>query len=223
MAKNSVGKRAESIKDLLADVRAYCPEILRPSIELMSAVNRAAKYFNLDMNKREESDLLLGILAVLVFPNVGRKKGSAQWNSLRLSQLGGHWREIERANPGISDSKAAVQIKKRYPKHYQSADSIRPRLPDARLMIGVGKASEEDPHAMVKEAVRSVDLLLVDWENFEEWPKEKRKVFLKKFPSLYSRLNKFIDTLNRYKDICKEEAAKLAEREKRSQISTAVK
>lgn len=88
---------------------------------------------------RPKSALLLGILADVVFPGSGRPKRSKQWGIARLTKLGTHWREVERASPGISDSKAAKEIKKRYPKLYQSVVVIRPHLPDAKLMSAAGR------------------------------------------------------------------------------------
>jgi hypothetical protein len=140
---NSIADRLEEIKTFYEDVRECSPD-LWPHFcgdpkKRSAAVLKAANYFNLDLTSEAESALLLQILAGVVFPGSGRPKRSKQWGIARLTKLGTHWREVERASPGISDSKAAKEIKKRYPKLYQSDVVIRPRLPDAKLMSAAGR------------------------------------------------------------------------------------
>ena len=140
---NSIADRLEEIKTFYEDVRECSPDLWSHFCgdpkKRSAAVLKAANYFNLDLASEAESALLLGILADVVFPGSGRPKRSKQWGIARLTKLGTHWREVERASPGISDSKAAKEIKKRYPKLYQSVVVIRPHLPDAKLMSAAGR------------------------------------------------------------------------------------
>jgi hypothetical protein len=140
---DSIASRLQQWRDQFEDV-TECAPVLLPSLfhcdkdaKYSRALLKAAAYFKLDPSKEADLYVLLQILAEVVFPDRGRQSGTAGWGARRLNDLGRHWREVERANPGISDSRAAKEIKERYPQKYQSAAAIRPRLPDARIMFGV--------------------------------------------------------------------------------------
>ena len=124
MAKkgNSITERLEGLRDLLEDVTECWPEQL-PSVfpsdngvKHSRALLRAADYFKLDLTKETDTDLLLKILAEVVFPSRGRQVGTAGWGVERLRQLGAHWRDLDRENPGISDT-ARRQKKSRNGTH----------------------------------------------------------------------------------------------------------
>jgi hypothetical protein len=140
---NSNADRLREAKEILEDIRECHPEWLTPRFRADTnpspAVSKAAQYFNLDLTKKDDADLLLNILAGVVFPERGRDKGNKHWGVDRLVKLGKQWLEIARSSPGISDYDAAEKIKKQYPGQYQSEDTIRQRLPDARLLIQPSK------------------------------------------------------------------------------------
>jgi hypothetical protein len=96
-------------------------------------LSNAAQFFELDYKKGSHRDLLLFILADIVFGSrkAGRRR-TKQWDRKRLLDLAAHWREVERVNPGISDAQAAKAIKHRHPGSYQSDEAVRVHLPKAR-------------------------------------------------------------------------------------------
>jgi hypothetical protein len=193
--KSPNAKKFLEFRDFLEDLREFCPEhipawreqvVAMPSPPLLKAANE----LKLDL----ADPLLLHILGKIVFPPRGRTKGSNRWRGLRLQQLGEHWREVEQANPGISDSKAAKEIKKRYPKLYQSADTIRPRLPDARLAAQVWKANDEDPRAQMKESMNWTVLMTSELESPN---RNVRRYFMKKIGSLMSTYKTYTESIQK--------------------------
>jgi hypothetical protein len=128
-----MAKKGKSVSDRLGIWRAILEDVTESNPQFLSdffydgtatkrspALLKAAAYFKLDLSSEIDTYRLLHILAEVAFPSKGRKQGSMRWGIGRLKELGAHWREIERTNPGISDSKAAKEIKRRYPKLYQS-------------------------------------------------------------------------------------------------------
>ena len=101
------------------------------------ALLKAARQFNIDLANPIETAVLLRILALLLF-GPERKKGrplnSKKWNRLRLTQLAIDCEKIKKDRPRLSDAKAAVVIKRRYPERYEdtSSEMMRQRLPQAR-------------------------------------------------------------------------------------------
>ena len=199
---NSIADRLEEIKTFYEDVRECSPDPGRIFVAILkkrsAAVLKAADDFNLDLASEAYLALLLGILAGVVFPGSRRPKRSKQWGIARLTKLGTHWREVELASPGISDSKAAKEIKKRYPKLYQSDVVIRPHLPDAKLMSAAGRnliAETMKKNLLESSRLRNTldDLataVAIDVRLQKTWlgdllglSRENRRKFLKQLPS----------------------------------------
>jgi hypothetical protein len=218
MAKGpkSISDRLREWKELLEDVRECRPEwmqsVFGSGAKQGSAVPKAANYFKLDLTKKDDTDLLLRILAQVAFPERGREKGSKQWGVDRLTKLGRHWREVERMCAGISDIEAAKKIQKQHPKDYQSPDVIRLRLPDARLMIGAyvrgnakkleeasGKKGPKDLELALKELGEAVDnrnRLSIIWINeLLGKSRTRRREALKKIPLINCSFKGVLTTL----------------------------
>lgn len=102
------------------------------------ALSKAANYFGLDIATRTDARILLRILASVIFETQekNRPAGSKKWDAVRLFQLCIHHKLIEKENPRISGGKAAEEIKKRFPRHYQhdGPATIRQRLLAARAL-----------------------------------------------------------------------------------------
>lgn len=98
-------------------------------------LSKAATYFSLDPNKPTDAAILLRILASVVFGarEAKRPTGSTKWDEGRLFRLLVHRMRLEREIPGISDAKAAAEIKKRHPQYkYIGIKSLRQCLSAAR-------------------------------------------------------------------------------------------
>jgi hypothetical protein len=109
----------------------------RFAVERTDALSRACKYFELDPDNPKDAGVLLRVLAEVVFEvkESKRPKGTMKWGGGRLFQLFIHWAIlVERGKRKLSDSRAAVEIRKRYPAEYAHIDakSLRKRLPVAR-------------------------------------------------------------------------------------------
>lgn len=187
-------------KELLEDATECDPELLPDlfydgtNAKRFTALLRAAEYFKLDLSSKADSDRLLHILAEVTFASAGRKKGALRWGVKQLNELGAHWQEIERERPGISDSKAAREIHERYPKQYQSPASIRPRLPDARILIGARRPSLNENTLKAnllhtknshKRLLRHAEILIEDFDNL---PRANRRAVMKSLLGLVSRI-----------------------------------
>jgi hypothetical protein len=103
-------------------------------------LSEAAKFFDLNLENETERGALLGILAAVVFNK--REKGrprqyKGKWDVLTLIQLAVDCNIVKAATPGISDAKAAAEIKKRDPARYKynSAEMIRQNLKRARMWL----------------------------------------------------------------------------------------
>ena len=189
-------------KELLEDATECDPELLPDlfydgtNAKRFTALLRAAEYFKLDLSRKGDSHQLLHILAEVTFSSAGRKKGALRWGVKQLNELGAHWQEIERERPGISDSKAAKEIRERYPKQYQSPASIRPRLPDARILIGARRPSLNENTLKAKvlqlknsyrRLLRHAEILIEDFDNL---PRANKRAVMKSVPELVSRIEK---------------------------------
>ena len=97
-----------------------------------SAVRRAAKFLGLEPGR--DSDLLLHILADVLFGKAGRPKGSKKWDSSKLLQLAHHHLEVKWHSPKLSAMGAMIEVKKRYPEHYRNTteEMMRQMLRAAR-------------------------------------------------------------------------------------------
>jgi hypothetical protein len=78
--------------------------------------------------------LLLHILADVLFGKAGRPKGSKKWDSSKLLQLAQHHLEVKWHSPKLSDKRAMIEVKKRYPEHYRNTteEMMRQMLRAAR-------------------------------------------------------------------------------------------
>jgi hypothetical protein len=100
----------------------------------------AAKFFALDLKNETERSALLGILAAVVFnrPKKGRPKhNKGKWDVLTLIQLAVDCNNVKTDMPGISDKKAAAEIKRRHPARYKhnSVEMVRQNLKLARMWL----------------------------------------------------------------------------------------
>jgi hypothetical protein len=215
MAKkgNSIADRLREWKEVLEDIKEcrpeWLPDLFRTSAQ--AARNRAAEYFKLDPTDKTDSERLLYILSDVAFPKAraGRPKRSDQWGVDRLAELGRRWREVDRTCPEISDVKAAREIKKLYPKDYQSADVVRPRLPDARLIVGArgrggakqlegtnGKKGTKELLNELGEAIENRHRLICIWLNeIGGQSRARRREALKKIPLMKSPITKALAAL----------------------------
>lgn len=124
MANNTRAKRLKQWQD---DLRRSWPNLTDDS-----ALLRAAKYFGLDPIR--DADLLLRVLADVLFGKAGRPKGSKKWDSSKLLQLAHHHLEVKWHSPKLSDKRAMVEVKRRYPEHYRhdTEEMMRQMLQAAR-------------------------------------------------------------------------------------------
>jgi hypothetical protein len=227
---NTISTRLKSWRELLEDIKECRPEWLtsefgsgaKPSPEVL----KAAKYFNLDLTKKDDSALLLRIMAEVVFPPRGRQKGNKQWGVDRLVTLGKQWLEIQRVEPGISDEEAARKISNQYHGQYQSKDTIRPRLPDARLMIGWnGRKPDKvlsDPNSKkgqnevyaalgeLHEVIENHNRLICIWlDELRGSSRARRREALKKIPVMLSKGQKALGTARKARISLQAEASEL--------------
>jgi hypothetical protein len=110
-------------------------EIFLDPEDLESSVAKAAKYLHRNPADPADSRWLLRILADVLFGDrkKGRRRGSAKWHMWRLVELDVHRNVVERDNPGISDRRAAAEIKQRYPQYrHDTVEVVRRRLNEAR-------------------------------------------------------------------------------------------
>ena len=103
------------------------------------AVRRAARAFELDEKRRGHRNLLLVVLADILFGEprrAGRPRKPTKWNRAGLIRLRDDYNELLSGNPPISDKAAAEKIKEKFPDRYRhvQAGALRRRLPEARGM-----------------------------------------------------------------------------------------
>jgi hypothetical protein len=98
------------------------------------ALDAAVQYFGLDAASVGDRELLVYILADVVFGRRrGRPKGSkTAWDSDRLLQLFSAYEQCKSANPALSDSALAEQIADTKEFSKNSVDQIRQQLGPAR-------------------------------------------------------------------------------------------
>jgi hypothetical protein len=114
----------------------FCEMMAMPS----PALCEAAKFFNLDLKKETERSALLGILSIIIFdkPKKGRpRQHKGKWDVLTLIQLAVDCNNVKANTPGISDKRAAAEIKKRHPGRYKhdSAEMIRQNIARGRVWL----------------------------------------------------------------------------------------
>jgi hypothetical protein len=141
MAKGGkINERLTGWQDQLWEMRAFLFSTTdefdewssRGSSDERAPIRRAAKFFDLDHTKSAHTALLLRILADVTFRyrRRGRRRGTKKWDTTALLRLGAHRQAVEKIKPGLSDSKAAKEIKERYKPEYKSdaPETIRQRL-----------------------------------------------------------------------------------------------
>jgi hypothetical protein len=132
-------------RDAIAEALKLAPYLSRRQILLVWAAPspqlcEAAKFFDLDLKNETERSALLGILAGVVFnkPKKGRPQhNKGKWDVLTLIQLAVDCNNVKTDKHGISDKKAAAEIKRRHPARYKhnSAEMIRQNLRLARMWL----------------------------------------------------------------------------------------
>ena len=114
-------------RDAIAEICKLLPEISRREhLRVWAApwppLYEAAKFFDFDLKDETERSALLGILAAVVFnePKKGRpKQHKGKWDVLTLIQLAVDSNNVRADTPGISNKKAAAEIKRRHPTRYK--------------------------------------------------------------------------------------------------------
>jgi hypothetical protein len=102
------------------------------------ALDAAVQYFGLDAATVGHRELLVYILADVVFGRQrGRPKGSkTAWDGDRLLQLFSAYKQCKNANPALSDSAIAKQIADTKEFSKNSVDQIRQQLGPAKAANG---------------------------------------------------------------------------------------
>jgi hypothetical protein len=104
------------------------------------SLENAAKFFGLDLTRELDCDILIRVLAAVLFPTKrrGRAKGSNKyWTDYRLCLLGRKDRELRAANPGYNDTEIAKVISEdaEFKAFRKDPDPIRKRLPAGRKSL----------------------------------------------------------------------------------------
>jgi hypothetical protein len=119
------------------DVRRWNGTTFTLQQRSIEALSRAEKHFGLDRKNEHDRLHLLYILADIVFGvgRRGRPPASKKWKSNKLWQLAKDHIAVKKDLPKLSNTKAAEQIKKRYPDRYKhtSAEMVRQMLPEAHF------------------------------------------------------------------------------------------
>jgi hypothetical protein len=128
------------------------------------ALDAAVQYFGLDAASVGDRELLVYILADVVFGRQrGRPKGSkTAWDSDRLLQLFSAYKQCKNATPALSDSAIAKQIANTKEFSKNSVDQIRQQLGPAKA---ANRAIHEDIKALgdsVKALAANRDLKKLD-------------------------------------------------------------
>jgi hypothetical protein len=189
---NSIVDRLKAWKEFYEDLNECRPELLPDFLYdrheengKCAALERATAYFKLD--PKADAQVLLVILANVVFPATGRERGRMSWGIERLKRLGAHYDEVALANPGgISDNWAAKEIKKRHPKQYATADAIRSHLMDARLMTRSRRDTPEQ--RAIKDRIGNEIYLRLMLHTLRDLPRAKRRVFLRGLPLRFDKI-----------------------------------
>jgi hypothetical protein len=198
---NSIVDRLKAWKEFYEDLKECRPELLPNFLydpdekhEKCAALERATAYFKLD--PKADAQVLLLILANVVFPATGRERGRMSWSIERLKRLGAHYDEVALSNPGgISHNWAAKEIKKRYPKQYASADAIRSHLMDARMLTPSRRDTPEQ--RAIKDAIGNGIYLQLMLHTLRDLPRAKRRAFLRGLPLRFDKIKSAESELKR--------------------------
>jgi|SRR5262249_14636419 len=157
---NPVALRLKNYREGLDELRRHFPEVPLTPLCFFDewwtdrcmpppGLSKAADFFGLDLSKSEQRQLLLNILADVVFGE--QKKGrprakKRKWDVLTLIQLAVDCNKVKAEAPGISDKKAAGLIKNHFSGRYKhaSAEMIRQYLADARMWLENENRSRAD-------------------------------------------------------------------------------
>jgi hypothetical protein len=144
MAKQRAQKELNGWREYLIMVRQKLPpEKYRANLAKLAdgdghglpvRLRRAGEYFGLDPTDQIESKFLLIILAEILFPDKGRKKGTKEWDTVRLWLLASRVKFLEEEHPRWNDSRLAKEIYKDSPRKYKSWHAVRQRLASARVV-----------------------------------------------------------------------------------------
>ena len=141
MAKQRVQKELTRWRNMLEYAREeYGPDGFRAYLAQAAEkdtphIARAGEYFGLDPNHQTEAQVLLRVLAQILFPKKGRRKGTKAWSGLRLLTLAFRAQEMEAKHPRLNDSNLAKKIYGEFPDEYKSEHAVRQRLASARKQI----------------------------------------------------------------------------------------
>ena len=145
---NPVAARLEWYREALDQIRHYFRDLSltanvfdgQETFTGKQQLLNALEFFSLDLSNQAHLDLLLVILADVVFGE--QKKGrppdkKRKWDTLKLIQLAVDCNKVKGDMPKISDAKAAQLIKDRYRSRYKhaSGEMIRQYLYDARRWL----------------------------------------------------------------------------------------
>jgi hypothetical protein len=113
------------------------------------SLNKAAKFFDLDLSVEAQRELLLQILADVLFAESKKGRPAARkpkWDILTLIQLAVDCNKVKEDLPGTSDKSAARVIKKRYGARYKHAseEMIRQYLNPARDCLEMENRNRAD-------------------------------------------------------------------------------
>ena len=138
MRKDLTKARLREWCDLLDEMRSQRPPITVDGLARPNkSVARAFEYFGLDPQKHQAA--LLTILADVLFgprPNKGRPRKNTG-PTAALFRLGQCWLEVTTECHEMSDSAAAGEIRRRFPRYgCVTEDRIRQQLRAARLALG---------------------------------------------------------------------------------------
>jgi hypothetical protein len=104
------------------------------------SLEKAADYFALDLKQELDIDILIRVLAAVLFPTrrPGRAKGNNKyWTDSRLIRLGMEDCELRAKNSGYNDTEIARRISEdaAFKEFRKDPDPIRKRLPAGRKSL----------------------------------------------------------------------------------------
>jgi hypothetical protein len=104
------------------------------------SLDKAAKFFELDAKQEADCDILMRVLAAVLFPTRKRGRVSAghkYWTDYRLCLLGRKDRELRNKNPDLNDTEIAEIISKdkEFDIFRKDSNPIRKRLPAGRQSL----------------------------------------------------------------------------------------
>jgi hypothetical protein len=152
------------------------------------ALDAAVQYFGLDAASAGDHELLVYILADVVFGRQrGRPKGSrTAWDDDRLLQLFYAYKQCKGANPALSDSAIAKRIA-------DTSEFSKNNVEQIRQQLGPAKAARRALDELIREFRDRVGALIAKPERLKEADPGELKV-------LSRRLSDLVDYLKREPD-----------------------